>query len=161
MDLSGYLLTVAGGAAFGIIADILTDAFSKSKRGTDKYINFGVTLCIASIMILPPLRLFGGGADIDFERYFTQGTESTHTTSDSLYILERECEEKLSEKLYTDLGIKVTDISIEIEMRDGTPYVLNAAIVLSPSEEEKKTTVLECARTALGPNAEITVTTDG
>lgn len=157
MDISGYFLTVVGSAALGIAADILTDAFSKGKHGIEKYIKFGVSMCIASCMLLPLIRLFATNTNISFDKYFTKGSESTYAENDSLYILEYECEEKLAEKIYTEIGIKAADISIEMEMQSDIPNIIGAEITLSSCDADKSSAVIEAARNALGTNTEITI----
>lgn len=157
MDFSGYLLTVAGSAALGIIADIFTDAFSQEKKGIDKYIKFGITLCIVSCMLLPLIGFFGnddaGSLIPDISENFTQGT----SYDDGLYILERECEEKLSEKIYLETGIKVLSISIEMKTEDNTPKIDSAVITLSAADGDKIQIVEETAYKAIGTKAEVTV----
>ncbi len=157
MDFSGYLLTVASSAALGIIADIFTDTFSQGKKGIDKYIKFGITLCIVSCMLFPLIGLFGNGDVASFVPDISGSFAENASYSDGLYILERECEEKLSEKIYMETGIKVLSIRIEMKTEDNTPKIDSAEIILCAADGDKIRVVEEMAYKAIGTKADVTV----
>lgn len=150
MNFSEYLITVAGGAALGIVADIFTEAFSGRRRGVEKYINFGITVCIVSCMLLPLTKLFGKGYEIFPQNTFSDAYGATSASDDSLYILERECEEKLSEKIQLEAGINVSGICIEMKKEGDNPVIESAVIELFPEDSGKLSLVEEIASVALG-----------
>jgi len=98
--LEEYLVNVAGAAALGVIADLIVPHISKRRPGMERTVKFGIAVCIASCVILPILKPFSYGeiTAISFKNH----DKYQSSKEDELYILERECEMELSEKIFSE-----------------------------------------------------------
>ena len=100
MNVSEYLLMVVGASSAGIIADIVNSSVSNRIRGLEKYIKFGVTLCIASCMVIPLMNITKGDEWLELKTTpYNEYTNNDAVYSEN-YILERECEEELFNEIW-------------------------------------------------------------
>ena len=152
MGFSNYLLTVTLAALAAVVADVVNSAVSKRTKGLEKYIKFGITLCVVSCMIMPLLKL--SFSDIKIIPDAVQ-TDAANSDNDSLYILERECEGALSEELISKTGIKPVEVIIEMKWDNDCPEIVKALIVLPKGCDDHKNTVDMETEKALGLKAEI------
>lgn len=161
MNISDYLMTVTGAAFSAIAADIVSEAFMKGKNGLEKYIRFGITVCVASCMLLPLTGTFDiikdslGNMEYALESGYDDSEENT------MYILEKECEEKLSEIIYSETGIKPVCISIKITTEDGNPDKVQAAVTLALCDADKSEEIKRISDAALGTCVSVRIADDG
>lgn len=146
-------MTVAGAACAGIVADIVKDAFCIRGKGIEKYIRFGITLCITCVIVLPFTKAFKniGTAFAYFPGY---SGEAYECESDSLYILEKECEEKLKNEITSQIGIVPADITVEMVLSDNIPHIIKAVVTVFPEDAEELETIKQISFKALGREAE-------
>lgn len=155
MGFSNYLLTVVGAAITAVAADVVNSSVSKKTKGLEKYIKFGIVLCVVSCMVLPLVKLFDTGVQLIPDMVITDTENTTSTENDSLYILERECEEALVEELIAKTGIKPVSVSIEMKWDKDCPVIEKALVILPKGCDDDKNTVAQETEKALGAKAEI------
>ncbi len=156
MTINDYLTTIAAASALGIVADIINDAFLKKNRGIEKYIKFGITICIASSIILPLLGIWNVGS-IDLSASGEYQTAYNENTDDGLYILEAECESGLTDAIITETSAVPLSVEIEMALNDDVPILTCAKVVLEKSDYDKKELVEKTALEAIGTPAEVII----
>lgn len=149
MDLNEYLMTVVIASSLGIVADILNSSLSQRWKGMERYIKFGITVCVASCMVIPFLKAVNGGEIISDEEIRAEYDMRNVNVDDSLYILEKECGDKLCEKIIAVTGINPVSVSIEMKMKDDIP-VIDKALIILPKDCGKNDEVAEVVGNALG-----------
>ena len=155
MGFSNYLLTVVGAVLTAVVADIINSSVSKKAKGVEKYIKFGIILCVLSVLVLPLVRLFGDAPELIPKTQITDAGNTGIIENDSLYILEKECENALEEELIAKTGIKPVSVSIEMKWGNDCPVIEKALIIIPKGSDENKSMVAEEAEKALGLKAEI------
>lgn len=155
MNISEYLLMVVGAASAGIIADVVNSSLSRRVKGLEKYIKFGVTLCVASCMVLPLLNITKSDGWLLFETVPYGEYIYNDTMYNENYILERECEDKLFDEILIQTGINPISISIQIETEENKPVIKKAEVVLRKEDMQNLEIIQEAVVAALGTEAEV------
>ena len=155
MEIKEYLMTVASAASAGICADILNDAFCSRRKGMEKYIKFGITVCIVGVMVIPIVKLVLK-TDVDFTENYPDFAENIcDTEKDSMYILERECAENLETVIKEKTGIVPCEIRIEMTYQNEVPSITRTVIVLDKSDAAFCENVKQISHEALGVSADV------
>lgn len=155
MNVSEYLLMVVGASSAGIIADIVNSSVSNRIRGLEKYIKFGVTLCIASCMVIPLMNITKGDEWLELKTTpYNEYTNNDAVYSEN-YILERECEEELFNEIFKKTGITSVSISIQIEREENKPIIKKAEVILRKDDVGSLEIVKDVAQAALGTEVEV------
>ncbi len=149
MKINEYLLGIVCAASLGTVSDIVNDSFLSHRKSVVKYIRLGVTLCVVACIIFPLTKSFKNNVVFDFD-YKTELPIYDGANVESNYVLERECEYKISEKIFEEIGIKPLSVSIKIETEAEKTYVSEAKIVLKEESAEYAEAIKNIANMALG-----------
>lgn len=150
-----YLFTIVCVAAIDLLTYFLS--FSVNNESFDRYIKIALKVCMLSVIIYPVIGsksydIIQDSINIE-ESYLDEKTLSEN----SLYILERECEEKLSEYIFQKSGIKPIDISIQIEKKEteNGVSIKEATIKMPKGSEEENEHLKKITADALNREVEI------
>ncbi len=150
-----YLFTIVCIAAVDFLIYFLS--CTVNNHSFDRYIKIALKLCMLSIIIYPiaPKESFADIYDrIEIEEKYTDEKE---LSENSLYILERECEERLSEYIFQKAGIKPRSVSIQIEKKENenSVNIKEATIKMPKIAEDKNEELKKIAAEALKWEVEI------
>ena len=106
MNISGYLVSVVFASALGIVSDLMVASYGKSGKKIEKHVKLAVTLCILACILMPVIKNTDYNEIFDFEAFTVDGASEVKK-QDSLYLLRIECEEKVSEYIFTETGITI------------------------------------------------------
>lgn len=150
-----YLFTIVCVA----VVDLLTYfiSCSASNSSFDRYIKIALKICMLSVIIYPIVGSEGLDNilnEVDTEERYI---DETVLSENSLYILEKECEEKLCEDIFQKTGIKVTNVSIQIERKeaDNGIRIKTAKIIMPKKCEGRNEELKKIVTEALKYEAEI------
>ncbi len=157
MSINDYLVSVVFASGLGILSDIITVSYGKTAKGTEKYVKLAVSLCILACIILPAAK------SVDYDALFreyniSQSGENVNViVSDSLYTLERECEEKTSDYIFEKTGIKPNRIVIDMESgsKNNSVSIIKAEIHILTENKKYEEKVRSAAAEALGTEVDI------
>lgn len=151
MKINEYLLGIVCAASLGTIADIVNDSFLSHRKNVVKYIRLGITLCVAACIIFPLTETERIKSNDTFDFYYKTELPSYEKTNvESNYVLKRECEYKIFEKIFEETGIKPLSVSIKIKTEAEKTYVSEAKIVLKEESAEYAEMIKNIANKALG-----------
>lgn len=149
MKINEYLLGIVCAASLGTVADIVNDSFLSHRKNVMKYIRLGITLCVTACIIFPLTESIKSNVTFDFN-YKTELPSYAKTNVESNYVLKRECEYKISEKIFEETGIKPLSVSINIKTEAEKTFVSEARIVLKEESAEYAEAIKNIANKALG-----------
>ncbi len=156
MNIKGYLMSVVFASALGIVCDLMVVSYGKNGKNIEKHVKLAVTLCILACILMPAIKSADYGELFDMTRLETEAASGVNA-QDSLYILRSECEEKVSEYIFAKIGIKPIDVSIEMELQDGTfnPYITESKVKIKKEDSDFAQDICSVAREALNAEVEI------
>ena len=153
--MNEYLTSVVFAAGLGVLSDIITVSYGKTSKGTEKYVKLAVSLCILACIILPAAK------SVDYEALFVnfEAEESYNSVAadESLYVLERECEDKTSSYIFEKTGIKPIRVVIDMktENRNNAVSITKAETCILSENKDCENMVRLSAKEALGVEVDI------
>lgn len=146
--MSEYLVSVVAASVLGVVSDIICTSYGTGSKAVEKFVKLAVTICMLGLIILPAMKsdILLDLQDITEVSY----TAVNENVSDSLYMLEYECEQKTSEYIFTKTGIKPVRVIIDMKSDGEVLAVEKAEIVLERKYEEKSSAISDAATEALG-----------
>ncbi|MBR5308932.1 MAG: hypothetical protein IKU43_09180 [Clostridia bacterium] len=149
MGFNEYLLTVTAAGAIGVVSDIVNTSYSGRIKGLAGYIKFGTAVCVVACIVIPLLTFGKSGELYGIINEIPKITESNYTEN-SLYLLERECEEKLVTEITEKCGITLSDTEISLKWNGERPCLERVVLTVESLTPENRVILEEAVRSALG-----------